>query len=126
MSTSRTSGSAALRAWAAIGAFCVVFSVVYLHFSYGVTSAYMRWLAAVPLVLGVVLPVVAERLGLRPAGALTHTTYQAFVATCTVGCLVKGILAIADAPSALLWVFPVAAAACLAACAAGQLLCDLS
>lgn len=105
--------------WAGIGVFCVVFSVVYLHFSYGVTSPFMVGLAAGPLVLGAGVQWSLTHAGKSLESDLAFGAYQALVATITVGCLVAGILGIADAPSGLLWLFPALALGCLGASFAG-------
>ena len=92
--------------WSAIGLLCVVFAIVYLHFSYGLSSGFMIAFAAVPVILGCLVQMVASKTVSRPLNDLAFGAYQAFVATVTVGCLVAGVLDIADSPSGLLWLFP--------------------
>lgn len=43
-----------LRVWAGITGFCILFSLVYEHFSFGVWSMYMALLGLIPLLLGVI------------------------------------------------------------------------
>ena len=132
-------GSASRRAWLGIGVVLLAFSRVYLHFSYGLSSPFMVWLAAPALVLGAALPWLLARLAARGGAVdeterrgagllgaetdgpayLSHMAYQAFVATLSAWFLVAGVLQIADAPSGLTWLFPALAVGCLVTSAAG-------
>lgn len=127
MFTSRSrSWTVAERVWCAIGVFALVFSRVYLHFSYGVSSPYMVWLAAVPLLGGAVLPwtveaLMGERFARKADSPLFFAAYQALIATASVWFLVAGILDIAEAPSGLTAAFPVLALVCVVVALAAAL-----
>ncbi len=53
--------------YAAVTAFCGIFSIIYNHFSHGIHSVWMSGLAAWPFILGLVPAVLLNRI-LFPAG----------------------------------------------------------
>ena len=102
--------------------FCTVFHLVYSCFSHGIRSPYMTYAWVLPLFLGTVVYGVCGLIWpLFPAGIATFL-YNAGISTLTVGSLVQGILAIADASSALMPVSPVLGGAFVLAGAVLQLL----
>ncbi|MEA5026102.1 MAG: hypothetical protein VB012_00430 [Erysipelotrichaceae bacterium] len=75
--------------------FCLLFSVVYEHFSHGVYSDYMIYLCLFPL-LGGVLPFLLISL-IKPLlfpGKLPRTFYHLGLITLTVGSCLSGIMEI--------------------------------
>ena len=92
--------------WCFLSAFCLVFYVVYNQFSHGVHSAYMTYLFAWPLVLGVlpsfvtvILMKVSRRYGFVIFELAASELYCFGVAALTVGSLLRGIFEIAGTSS---------------------------
>ena len=54
MREDKSTGRKILVRYLAVTAFCLLVSVIYGHFSHGIRSFWMSWLALWPLVLGVV------------------------------------------------------------------------
>lgn len=106
----------------AISLFCLVFGVVYEHFSHGVYSNAMVYAFAYPLCLGAFpfFTVCAfggklkERILLSGASA---RLWAYGVATLTVGSILSGVLEIYGTDSDLLIVYPIAGAVLLLAAA---------
>lgn len=81
-----------LIAYLAIAIFCLIFSVIYEHFSHAVYSVYMEYLCLIPLIGGV-LPFLILRL--RPSlilpSSISRAIYGSGIAALTIGCCLKGI-----------------------------------
>lgn len=82
-----------VKAYGFLSAFCGVFSVVYLHFSYGESSPFMVLLFLPPLLLGLV---PAEALLLtdrvQAASRPVRALWNSGVAVLTVGFLVRAVI----------------------------------
>ncbi len=89
-----------------ISLFCLIFSIVYLRFSHGVTSPYMQFLCLIPFLLGLLPALILSLSGCR-LNALSLVFYRCAVATLTLGSLVRGILDIYGTASGYLSVYPV-------------------
>lgn len=95
-----------LSMWCLASGLCFVFYVVYNLFSHGVSSAYMTYLFAWPLVLGA-LPNLTEAVMIKSRGLRTVNIFEFAssdiycfgVAALTVGSLLKGIFEIAGTSS---------------------------
>lgn len=88
---------------------CLVFSLVYNQFSYGVYSPFMTWLFMWPLVLGFFPGAFWEWcFQLRRPGRVAENLYHSGVAAVTVSSLLRGILEIAGTASEyqewLMWI----------------------
>ena len=79
-----------------LSAFCGVFSVVYLQFSHGESSAFLVWLFAPALLLGALPAWLLSRVTpvLRP-GKAVRRLWNSAVATLSAGMLVRAIINIA-------------------------------
>ena len=88
-----------LIAYTATALFVLLFGIVYTHFGYGVTSAYMSY-AFLPSTLVAILHLICGLFPNSKAPArYTAMTLAFFVASLTVYMLVKGIFEIAGAYS---------------------------
>jgi hypothetical protein len=109
----------------AVAAFAGFFSAVYLHFSHGVSSAWMVTLAAWPLAGGALPGAVfalAPRLR-RPAPG-PRLVYRLGLATLAAGACLKGVFAIYGTSSDLLWPYAVAGPALVLAATLWHRLAD--
>ena len=79
-----------------LSVFCGVFSVVYLQFSHGESSAFLVWLFAPALLLGALPAWLLSRVTpvLRP-GKAVRRLWNSAVATLSAGMLVRAIINIA-------------------------------
>lgn len=106
----------------AISLFCLVFGVIYEHFSHGVYSNAMVYAFAYPLCLGTFPFFTVCTFGgklkdrILLSGASAHL-WAYGVATLTVGSILSGVLEIYGTDSALLIVYPIAGAVLLLAAA---------
>ncbi len=73
--------------------FCVIFTVIYEHFSHNAASSYMRCMFLMPLV-GVALPALIGYLTPlhRYLGRAAFNLWNSGMAVWTVGCLFRGIV----------------------------------
>ncbi len=112
MSTSVKSPRArTLRVYAAATLFCIVFALIYEHFSHGVYSAFLLGMFAFPLLGGIVPCVLLPK---APARSARHA-WHAGVATLTVGSCVHGIFDIYGTTAPLVTAYWVAGGLLLAA-----------
>ncbi len=93
--------------WAA---FLALFGAIYELFSHGVTSYYMIYAFALPLIMGI-LPYEVMLMKNRFPGKTFAYIWNTAIATLSVGCLFKGVLEIYGTTNRLIIVYPVAGAA---------------
>ena len=75
---------------------CLLIFIIYNRFSHGVTSPYMTWLFAWPLVLGVIPATIFSLLPrIFHPGRVSYNIYNSAVAALTVSSLLKGVFDIA-------------------------------
>lgn len=79
--------------------FCVVFSFVYLKLSFGVVSYYMKYLFLIPLILGVIVYFILDKLKFIKSYRMSAYLYNAAIMTLTIGSGVQGIFEICGAQS---------------------------
>ncbi len=96
---------------------------VYEHYSHGVYSYYMIYSFAIPLLFGVVPYTILLIKGKFPHRVFLNL-WNSAVATLSVGCLFKGVLAIAGYTNSLIIVYPIVGIA-LALAAVASVLMDL-
>ncbi len=87
---------------ASLAVFCVVFTVIYEHFSHNAASSYMRCMFLMPLV-GVALPALIGYLTPlhRYLGRAAFNLWNSGMAVWTVGCLFRGIVNISGRHTSL-------------------------
>ena len=76
-----------------ITVFCIAFNVIYTHFSYGMTSAHMKYMFLFPLLLGCVPSLVL--IFTKTYGCISRISFNLWNAGCatfTTGCIVVGII----------------------------------
>ena len=78
--------------YAGIAGFCGIFSIVYLQFSYGVSSPFLVWLFAPPLLLGALPALLLGRYAKRPPAQAARRLWNSAVATLTTGFLVRAVI----------------------------------
>lgn len=83
----------------AVTVFCLVFSIVYLQFSYGVSSNYMKCLALIPLVLGFLINWIVYKIKKVSFSNGVNKLYNAGILALIVGSAVQGSFDIAGAYS---------------------------
>lgn len=71
--------------------FCFIFSYVYLKFSFGVVSYYMKYLSLIPLILGVITYLIIWKMKIK-YNRISYNLYNAGIFTIIVGSAVRGIL----------------------------------
>lgn len=89
-----------------IAVFCALFGIIYEQFSHGVSSGYMFFAFAFPLIGGT-LPYAILSLfanGFLP-GRLPRFLYNAGIATLTVGSILEGVLEIYGTTNDLLKIY---------------------
>ncbi len=104
--TNRHTFRAAL-AFLAVALLCIVFNLVYARYSHGVSSGYMTFAFAYPL-LGGALVYLLLGAAARPPGRLAVNAYNSGLAALTVGSLLRGIFEIAGTASPYQPVFTIA------------------
>ena len=90
--------------WAA---FLALFGAIYELFSHGVTSYYMIYAFAVPLIMGV-LPYEMMLIKNIFPGKTFADIWNTAIATLSVGCVFKGVLEIYGTTNRLIIVYPIA------------------
>lgn len=78
--------------YAGIAAFCGIFSIVYLQFSYGESSPFLVWLFAPPLLLGALPALLLGRYAKRPPVHAARRLWNSAVAALTTGFLVRAVI----------------------------------
>ncbi len=94
--------------YAGVTVFCAIFGVIYEIFSHGVYSVFMMCAFLIPLLLGVIPALIIKKKGLRKPEAISYGTWNAGVATITIGSLFQGVLEIYGTTNRLIWVYPFA------------------
>ncbi len=83
-------------AHASAALFCIVFSIIYEHFSYGEYSWYMRCMFLFPLLGGAGAALIFLN---RRVSCMAVRLWNSAIAVFTCGCLVHGIIAISGRSS---------------------------
>lgn len=91
-------------------AFLALFGAIYELFSHGVTSYYMIYAFAVPLIMGV-LPYEVMLIKNKLPGKVFINIWNTAMATLSIGCLFKGVLEIYGTTNRLIVVYPIVGAA---------------
>ena len=91
-------------------AFLALFGAIYELFSHGVTSYYMIYAFAVPLIIGVLSYEVMLIISKFPGKAFADI-WNTAIATLSIGCVFKGVLEIYGTTNRLIIVYPMAGAA---------------
>ena len=76
-----------------ITVFCIVFNLVYTHFSYGMTSQHMKYMFLFPLLLGFgpsLLLILLQKH--KKVSRITFNLWNAGCATFIAGCITVGII----------------------------------
>lgn len=92
--------------WAA---FLALFGAIYELFSHGVTSYYMTYAFALPLIMGV-LPYEVMLIKNKFPGKAFADIWNTAIATLSIGCVFKGVLEIYGTTNRLIIVYPIAGA----------------
>lgn len=85
--------------------FCLIFSFVYLKFSFGVVSYFMRYLFVIPLCLGVVVYFILDKIKFIQQNKLSFNLYNSAIITLTTGSGIQGILEICGATSNYIFIY---------------------
>ena len=75
-----------------ISAVCLIFALIYEHFSHGVTSHYMVCAFLIPLLGGFLVNLIIKSADLMVPGKWSSNLYNSGIAALTVGSIVKGVL----------------------------------
>ena len=92
---------------AAVG--CIAFNALYAQFAHGVSSPFMTFMFAIPLVAGAVPALVLHLLKAHPVPVSTRQAWALAIAALTVASCLHGIFDIAGTASPWLPVYLVAA-----------------
>ena len=90
---------------------CVAFNFVYAQFAHGVSSPFMTFMFAIPLVAGAIPALAMGLARVRRAARTTRQAWALAIASLTVASCLKGIFDIAGTASPWLPIYLVAAAA---------------
>lgn len=88
---------------------CVVFNLIYAQFAHGVSSPFMTFMFAIPLVLGALPAVALHLVHAQPAPLIARQAWGLAVACLTVASCLQGIFDIAGTASPWLPVYLVTA-----------------
>ncbi len=102
-------------------AFLALFGAIYESFSHGVTSYYMIYAFAIPLIMGV-LPYEVMLIKNKFPGKTFANIWNTAIATFSIGCVFNGVLEIYGTTNKLIIVYPVAGAVLILICCFNQLL----
>ncbi len=97
--------------YAVISAACLIFTLIYAHFSHGVSSLFMTLMPLVPLVGGAAPFALVAAVGKSVFNRRAFNAYNSGIATLAVGSTLRGICDIAGTSSAYLPAFAVVGAA---------------
>lgn len=75
-----------------ISVFCLVFGQIYLHYSYGMDSFYMRNLFLLPLVFGTIPMLLLSFVGYQSISRISFNLWNSGIAVLTFGFLVQGVI----------------------------------
>ena len=85
---------------------CILFAMIYESFSHGVISNFMVYAFMIPLVLGVVVSYVSYYLKIKKLPTeIENKTYNAAVATFTIGSIIEGVLQIYGTTNSKVYVY---------------------
>ena len=79
--------------------FCIIFSFVYLKFSFGVVSYFMKYVFLIPTILGVLVYFILDKIQFVQSNKVSFNLYNAAIVTLTLGSVVQGIFEICGAES---------------------------
>ena len=95
--------------YAVAAAGCIAFNLVYAQFAHGVGSAFMTFMFAIPLIMGVLPALGMSMMAARPLPVATRQAWGLAVACLAVASCLHGIFDIAGTASPYLPVYLVAA-----------------
>ena len=76
-----------------ISIFCIIFTLIYEHYSYGEHSIYMRSMFLFPLIAGTLLSLLAHYKGLETTlKRRSYNLWNSGIAIFSNGCLIRGII----------------------------------
>lgn len=76
-----------------ISIFCIIFTLIYEHYSYGEHSTYMRAMFLFPLIGGTLLSLLAYDKGFtKTLGRRSYNLWNSGIAIFINGCLIRGII----------------------------------
>ena len=85
---------------------CILFAMIYESFSRGVISNFMIYLFSIPLVFGVVVSYVLFYLKItKTPTEIENKTYNAAIATFTIGSIIEGVLQIYGTTNSKVYVY---------------------
>lgn len=97
----------AVRVYFIITLFCVIFGIIYEHFSHGVYSVFMIFMFLIPLLGGILPFAVLALMKIVPyPDRVSFNLWNSGVATLTVGSCVKGVLDIYGTTSDFVIFYP--------------------
>ena len=88
-----------------ISLFCVLFGMIYEHFSHEVYSGYMIYAFLFPLIMGTLVFFVLALFGRHFPGAIALNLYHSSVTALTVGSIFRGVLDIYGTDNPLIAVY---------------------
>ena len=88
-----------------ISLFCVLFGMIYEHFSHEVYSGYMIYAFLFPLIMCTLVFFVLALFGRRFPGAIALNLYHSSVTALTVGSIFRGVLDIYGTDNPLIAVY---------------------
>lgn len=97
-----------IRTYFLITIFCILFSVIYEHFSHGVYSGFMVFLFSIPFAGGFIPFFLINITSLPFPGKFASNAYHSGIAALTVGCCMHGIFEIYGSSSNLLTIYWIA------------------
>lgn len=85
---------------------CILFAIIYEGFSHGVISNFMMYAFTIPLLFGVFVYYLLYYLKIKklPTG-IENKTYNAGVATFTVGSIIEGVLQIYGTTNSKVYIY---------------------
>ena len=85
---------------------CILFAMIYESFSHGVISNFMIYSFSIPLVFGVVVSYVLCYLKItKTPTEIENKTYNAAIATFTIGSIIEGVLQIYGTTNSKVYVY---------------------
>ena len=88
---------------------CILFAMIYESFSHGVISNFMIYAFAIPLIFGVGVYYMAYFWKIKKLpNKFENKTYNAWIATLTIGSIVEGVLQIYGTTNSKIYVYLIA------------------
>ena len=85
---------------------CILFAVIYESFSHGVISNFMVYAFTIPLILGVVVYYMLYFIKIKKMPIrFENSTYNAAIATYTVGSIMEGVLQIYGTTNSKIYIY---------------------